>query len=63
MDNRILKGIALILFGILLCIGGAEINNTIFRSISDFPFTLVGVISGIAGLIMVFQKNQSNTDK
>lgn len=63
MNNRILKGIALILFGILLCTGSTEINSTILYRFSDFPFALVGVIIGIAGLVMVFQKNQSDTDK
>lgn len=38
MDNRILKGIALILFGILLCISDGEINRTVLHSVSDLPF-------------------------
>lgn len=63
MNNKILKGIALILFGILLCIGGVEINSTILHSLNDFPFSLVGVISGIVGLVMVFQKAQNDVDK
>lgn len=56
MDNKILKGIALILFGILLCIGGVEINSTILHNFSDFPFSLIGVITGVVGLVMVFGK-------
>ncbi len=56
MDNKALKGIALILFGILLCIGGAEINSTILYSFSDFPFSLFGVIAGVIGLIIIFRK-------
>lgn len=63
VNDKILKGIALILFGILLCIGGVEINSTILYSFSEFPFSLIGVISGIVGLVMVFQKNQSDIDK
>lgn len=63
MNSNILKGIALILFGILLCIGGVEINRTILHSFSDFPFVLVGVISGCIGLVMVFQNSQSDTDQ
>ena len=63
MNSNILKGIALILFGILLCIGGVEINRTILHSFSDFPFALVGVISGCIGLVMVFQNSQSYTDQ
>lgn len=57
MNNRILKGIALILFGILLCLGGSELNHSIFHSIHDLPFTIIGVIVGIIGLIMVFEEN------
>ena len=57
MNNRILKGIALILFGILLCVGGTEINHTIFHGISDLPFSLIGVTAGIIGLVMVFSNN------
>lgn len=63
MNDKALKGIALILFGILLCIGGAEINSTFLHSLSDFPFTLVGVLIGIIGLVLVFLKNQNDTDK
>lgn len=63
MNNKIAKGIALILFGILLCIGGADINKTILSSWYDFPFSLFGVISGIAGLIMIFAKNKDAKDK
>ena len=54
MDNKILKGIALIMFGILLCIGGIEINSNI--SINDLPFSLFGIITGTIGLVMVFRK-------
>lgn len=60
MNNKELKGIALILFGILLCIGGAEINRTLLSSLSDFPFSLLGVIIGAVGLVMIFIKD---TDK
>lgn len=57
MNNRILKGIALILFGILLCVGGPEINDIIFHSIQDLPFSIIGVTLGIIGLVMVFSNN------
>lgn len=63
MDNKILKGIALILFGILLCIGGAEINSTVLRSFSDFPFSLIGVITGAVGLFFVLRKNKEGNGK
>lgn len=58
MNNKIMKGIALILFGILLCIGGTEINSTILYSFSDFPFSLIAVIIGIVGLVMIFRKDK-----
>lgn len=63
MNNKIAKGIALILFGILLCIGGADINKTLLSSWCDFPFSLFGVISGIAGLVMIFAKNKGEKNK
>lgn len=50
-----LQGIGLILFGILLCAGGDSINDTILSSLSDFPFALLGVCVGIAGLVLVFK--------
>ena len=63
MNNMVLKGIALILFGLLLCIGGAEINRTLLHSFSDFPFSLSGVIIGAVGLAMVFIKGTDKKDK
>lgn len=54
MNGRSLKGIALILFGILLCAGGSDINSTVLYSFSDFPFSIIGVLFGIAGLAVVF---------
>ena len=63
MNNKIAKGIALILFGILLCVAGADINKTLLTGFSDFPFSLVGIISGIAGLFMIFAKNKDAKDK
>ena len=63
LNNRIAKGIALILFGILLCVAGADINKTLLTGFSDFPFSLVGIISGIAGLVMIFAKNKDEKDK
>jgi len=63
MNNKGLKGIALILFGILLCVCSAEINGTILYSFSEFPFALIGMICGIAGLVLIFQKDTSDKDK
>lgn len=56
-DNR-LKGIAVILFGILLSASGEEMNRTVLASFSDFPFALIGIMVGIVGLIMVFKNNK-----
>ena len=63
MNNKIAKGIALILFGILLCIGGADINKTLLSSWYDFPFSLFGIISGIVGLVIIFAKNKDTKDE
>ena len=54
MNSKVSKGIALILFGILLCAGSEEINATILFSFGDFPFAARGVIVGAVGLSMVF---------
>ena len=54
MTSKALKGIALLLFGILLCAGSEEINATILFSFGDFPFSARGVIVGAVGLYMVF---------
>ena len=54
MSSKVSKGIALLLFGILLCAGSGEINATILFSFGDFPFSAIGVIVGAVGLYMVF---------
>ena len=51
-----LKGIVLVLFGILLCCADKGINSTVLASWSDFPFSFLGVWFGIAGIIFVFRK-------
>ena len=58
MSDSRLKGIAVILFGILLSESSAEMNRTVLASFSDFPFALVGIIVGIVGLVMVFKSNK-----
>lgn len=60
MNNKALKGISLILFGMLLCIGGVEINSTILYSFSDLPFSLIGIVMGIVGLVIVFYKGKND---
>ena len=54
MNSKVSKGIALLLFGILLCAGSTELNSTILGSVGDFPFAVIGVIVGAVGLYMVF---------
>ena len=54
MNSKALKGIALLLFGILLCSGSEEINSTILYNFGDFPFAAIGVLVGAVGLYMVF---------
>ena len=58
MSDSRLKGIAVILFGILLSASGEEMNRTVLASFSDFPFALIGIIVGIVGLVMVFESNK-----
>ena len=48
MNNKVSKGIALLLFGILLCAGSEEINAMILSGFGDFPFSAIGVIVGAA---------------
>lgn len=61
--NKTLKGIALILFGILLCISSGELNATILHSFSYFPFSLLGVIAGVVGMVMIFVEDKDRKDK
>ena len=53
-----IKGIALLLFGILLSCAQDGLNDTIFASMSDIPFAFVGLCVGIAGLCLVFGKSK-----
>ena len=58
MSDSRLKGIAVILFGILLSASSAEMNRTVLASFSDFPFGFIGIIVGIVELVMVFKSNK-----
>ncbi|MCD7749382.1 MAG: hypothetical protein LUH42_04975 [Oscillospiraceae bacterium] len=53
-----IKGMALILFGILLCCAEEGMNSIILHSFSDFPFSLVGLVLGCVGLFLVFKGPQ-----
>ena len=57
MEDKI-KGIALLLFGILLSCAQDGLNDTIFASMSDIPYAFVGLCVGIAGLCLVFGKSK-----
>ena len=56
MNDSRLKGIAVILFGILLSASSAEMNRTVLASWSDFPFTLIGIIVGIVSFVFLLEK-------
>lgn len=56
MHERIFKGIALILFGMLLCMSTGELNNVVLVGVSYIPFSLLGVLCGALGLVMAFRK-------
>lgn len=58
MNDKSLRGIALILFGILLCVGGTQINDTLLYSSVDLPFSLIGILVGAIGLAMVFDNKE-----
>ena len=57
MSKRDIKGIALILFGILLCLAGSEVNHIIFHSLSYLPFGFIGLVTGAVGMYMIFSKS------
>ena len=63
MKDKSFKGIALILFGILLCLASGELNNVVFIGVSYIPFPLFGMISGAAGLGVIFSKDKDNNGK
>ena len=53
-----LQGISLILFGLLLGLAEGDLNHFITRHVSAFPFALLGLMIGAAGLILVFQREK-----
>lgn len=54
MNEKTCKGLALLLFAILLSTAGPELNNTLLYSTVDLPFSFVGLIMGCLGLARVF---------
>lgn len=53
-----LNGVALVLFGILICCAEGDINHIILHSFTDLPFSLVGLLIGCIGLYLVFRGSQ-----
>lgn len=53
-----LKGIVLVLFGILLCCAEEGLNSIIIRSFSEFPFSLLGLLIGCVGVFFVFRNGK-----
>ena len=62
MKNQ-LRGIALMLFGILLTLSGDSVNRMVFRDLDEIPFALLGFFVGIAGLVLVFRRGRQTQDK
>lgn len=56
--NKPSKGIALILFGILISVSGESINRTILSGFSDAPFGFLGVCIGAVGLALMFMTDK-----
>ncbi len=57
MPEKVYKGFALLLFGILLCAAEDSLNHLWLRAFADFPFSLLGILSGGLGLYLIFQKS------
>lgn len=58
MNKKYPQGIGLILFGILLCLVEEPVNNTLLHSFSDFPFFVLGICFGAAGLFFLFSRGE-----
>ncbi len=53
-----LKGISLVLFGILLCCAEEGLNSIVLYSFSDVPFSIFGLLIGSVGLSFVFRSTK-----
>lgn len=56
--EKALKGLALILFGLMLCIADPILNSGVFVTLSDLPFALLGLFTGIVGIVIVFYRKK-----
>ena len=59
MEDKI-KGIALLLFGILLSCAQDGLNDTIFASMSDIPFAFVGLCVASLGSALCLANQRTN---
>lgn len=57
MPEKVYRGLALLLFGILLCIAEDSLNRVWLHPVAAFPFSLLGILLGAAGLFLVFRKS------
>lgn len=57
MPEKVYKGMALLLFGILLCTGEDSLNRVWLHAFADFPFSLLGILAGAFGLFLVFRRD------
>lgn len=53
-----LKGISLLLFGILLCCAEEGLNTILLSDFSDMPFSLLGLVIGCVGLFFVLRSKE-----
>lgn len=59
MPEKVYKGFALLLFGLLLCAGADSLVRLWPRVLSGIPFSLLGILLGGFDLFLVFQKSDS----
>lgn len=59
MPEKVYKGLALLLFGLLLCTGADSLVRFWPRALSEIPFSFLGILLGCFGLFLVFQKGDS----
>ncbi len=59
MPEKVYKGFALLLFGLLLCAGADNLAHLWPRVLSGISFSLLGILLGGFGLFLVFQKSDS----
>ena len=59
--RRQVQGIALILFGWMLCtMEKTHVDPAFLKGLERFPFPLLGICVAAAGLVLVFRKENDN---